>query len=143
VLDLFAGSGQMGLEALSRGAESCMFVDSSQEAMAIVKKNVQKAGFFDLSRFLVSDYRNYIRKMANERSFDLIFIDPPYADNAVGDALERIVKANLAEKGCIIVCESGNENIFEEKPELSSLFEVKKSARYSKSYVTILSYLGK
>jgi 16S rRNA (guanine(966)-N(2))-methyltransferase RsmD len=142
VLDLFAGSGQMGLEALSRGATSCMFVDASQDAMAVVKKNAKKTGFFDSSRFLVSDYRNYIRKMAGERVFDLIFLDPPYADNCVGDAIERILRAHLAEEGCIFVCESGCENIFEGKEELSSRFEVKKSARYSKSFVIILVYRG-
>ena len=142
VLDLFAGSGQMGLEALSRGAVSCMFVDSSQEARAIVKKNAQKTNFFSVSRFLISDYRNFIRKSANERSYDLIFIDPPYADNSVGDALERIVKAGLAEVGCILVCESGSEDIFEGRAALSELFDVRKSARYSKSFVNILIYRG-
>lgn len=142
VLDLFAGSGQMGLEALSRGAVSCMFVDSSQDAINIVKKNAKKTGFFESSRYLVSDYRNYIRKMADQRSFDLIFIDPPYAENCVGDAIERILRAHLAEENCIFICESGSENIFEEKEELSSRFEVKKSARYGKSFVNILVYRG-
>jgi len=142
VLDLFAGSGQMGLEALSRGAESCMFIDSSPEAIAIVKKNIDKAKFTDRCRYLISDYRNYIRKAANEREFDLIFIDPPYADNSVGDALERIIKAKLASRGCIIVCESGNEDIFAEREALAENFEIKKSARYSKSFINILTYKG-
>ena len=142
VLDLFAGSGQMGLEALSRGAESCMFTDSSPEAIAIVKKNIEKTKFTDRCRYLISDYRNYIRKAANEKEFDLIFIDPPYADNSVGDALERILKANLAARGCIIVCESGSEDIFAQREELASRFEIKKSARYSKSFITILTYKG-
>ena len=142
VLDLFAGSGQMGLEALSRGAESCMFTDSSPEAIAIVKKNIEKTKFSDRCRYLISDYRNYIRKAANEKEFDLIFIDPPYADNSVGDALERILRANLAARGCIIVCESGSENIFAEKEALAERFEIKKSARYGKSFINILTYKG-
>ena len=62
VLDLFAGSGQMGLEALSRGAARATFIDSSREAMEIVKKNAKSCDFFEKSHFLVSDFRNYIRK---------------------------------------------------------------------------------
>ena len=136
VLDLFAGSGQMGLEAMSRGAQSCMFIDSSREAMEIVKKNATKTKFFDECRFLVSDYRNYLRK--SKDSFDLVFIDPPYADNSVGDALERIIKEDLAKPRCIFVCESGNDSIFEGKEYLSEYFEVKKSAAYGRVYINIL-----
>ncbi len=138
VLDLFAGSGQMGLEAISRGAEGCMFIDSSREAMEIVKRNATKTKFFDRCRYLVSDYRSYVRKAAGKDSFDLIFIDPPYADNCVGDALERILKAGIAKPRCIFVCESGNENIFEGKEALAERFEVKKSASYGRVYINIL-----
>ncbi len=138
VLDLFAGSGQMGLEAISRGAQSCMFIDSSREAMEIVKKNATKTKFFDVCRFLVSDYRNYLRKIGGKDAFDLIFIDPPYADNSVGDALERIIKEDLAKPRCIFVCESGSDNIFEGKEYLAEYFEVKKSAAYGRVYINIL-----
>lgn len=139
VLDLFAGSGQMGLEALSRGAQSCMFVDSAREAMDIVKKNAQKARFFDESRFLVSDYRNYVRKAGGRDRYDLVFIDPPYADNCVGDALERILRADIANPRCIFVCESGQENIFEGKEELAERFDVRKSAVYGRVCINILT----
>lgn len=139
VLDLFAGSGQMGLEALSRGAQSCMFVDSEREAMEIVKRNAQKTKFFDKSRFLVSDYRNYVRKAGGKDGFDLIFIDPPYADKAVGDALERILRAGIAKPRCIFVCESGDENIFEGKEHIKDRFTVKKSASYGRVFINILT----
>ena len=66
VLDLFAGSGQMGLEALSRGAESVMFIDASPDAMAVIKENAKKTNFFGKSRFLISDYRSYVRKAGAE-----------------------------------------------------------------------------
>lgn len=138
VLDLFAGSGQMGLEAISRGADSCMFIDASREAMEIVKQNATKTKFFDRCRYLVSDYRNYVRKAGGKDGFDLIFIDPPYADNCVGDALERILKADIAKPRCIFVCESGNENIFEGKESLAERFEVKKSASYGRVHINIL-----
>ena len=138
VLDLFAGSGQMGLEAISRGAVGCMFVDDAREAMDIVKKNAQKTKFFDKCRYLVSDYRNYVRKAGGKDNFDLIFLDPPYADNSVGDAIERILKAGIAKPRCIFVCESGNENIFEGKEHLREKFDVRKSATYGRVYINIL-----
>ena len=90
VLDLFAGSGQMGLEALSRGSESVMFTDSAREAMEIVKENARSVGFFDKCRYLVSDYRNYIRKASGKDKFDLVFIDPPYAMQCSQDAALRL-----------------------------------------------------
>ena len=77
VLDLFAGSGQMGLEALSRGAVSAMFVDASPEAMAVIKDNAKRTNFFSLSRFLISDYRSYIRKAGGKDQYGLILLDPP------------------------------------------------------------------
>ncbi len=142
VLDLFAGSGQLGLEALSRGAASCMFTDASPEAMAIVKENAKKTGFFDRSKFLISDYRSYLRKASGREGFHLIFVDPPYAQNACLDALTRILQANLAKPGCLLVIESGSPDLFGENEELKSRFEIVKEARYSLTYVTILRHLG-
>ena len=138
VLDLFAGSGQMGLEALSRGASSVMFIDSAREAMEIVKENAKYVGFFDKCRYLVSDYRNYIRKASGRDKFDLVFIDPPYAMECSLDAVKRLAEAGLLANGAIAVLESG-----EEKIDLDSLsdFEVIKSTHYGKkSFVNILLY---
>ena len=140
VLDLFAGSGQMGLEAISRGAESAMFIDSAREAIDIVKGNARTVGFFDRCRYLVSDYRNYIRKAAGRERFDLVFIDPPYAMECCADALTRLSEAGLLSLGAIVVLESGEEEI-----DLDSLsyFEVIKSTHYGKkSFVNILLYRG-
>lgn len=142
VLDLFAGSGQMGLEALSRGAERAMFVDSAADAMDIVKANAKKTKFFDSSRFLISDYRNYIRKAAGKDSYDLIFIDPPYADRSVIDAVERILKAKIANTGCIFVLESGEDIEPKNYDIISDNFEVIKKQKYGRAFVTILRYKG-
>jgi len=138
VLDLFAGSGQMGLEALSRGAESCMFIDASREAMAYIKKNAEKTRLFDRSRFLVSDFRTYIGKATGQ--FDLVFIDPPYALGVAGDAVRRLIEKDLLLPGAILVTESGNEDIF--GGELPKGLQLVRSARYSISYVNILRYEG-
>ncbi|MCQ2413844.1 MAG: 16S rRNA (guanine(966)-N(2))-methyltransferase RsmD [Clostridia bacterium] len=142
VLDLFAGSGQMGLEALSRGAESAMFIDAAKEAMDIVKKNAEATGFFGASRFLVSDYRNYIRKAAGRDVYDLVFVDPPYGMECCRESVERLLKAGMLADGALVVLESGTE--FDELPaedEVFSSFEVLKSTHYGKkTFVNILKY---
>ena len=139
VLDLFGGSGQMGLEALSRGAGSCMFVDSAEEAIALIKRNAQKTRLFDKCRFLVSDYRNYLRKARGRAEFDLIFLDPPYALRAEQEALGRLLEGGLVAPDCIFVCESAEPDIFEGHEELGEKFVTRKSARYSHSDIHILT----
>ena len=140
VLDLFAGSGQMGLEALSRGAAKAMFIDSSREAMEIVKKNARATGFFDLCRYNVADWRNYIRKASGRDRYDLVFVDPPYSMECCADALSRLVEADLLEGGAIVVLESGTEDVC---PEKLPGFEVIKSTHYGKkTFVNILLYKG-
>ena len=139
-LDLFAGSGQLGLEALSRGALSCMFVDAAPEAIAVVKENAKKTGFFSDCKYLISDYRSYLRKAGKGEGFTLIFLDPPYALDAVGDALSRIVSAKLAKPGCLVVCEAGSPDLLSKIPGIADKFDMLKEARYSVSYITILRY---
>ena len=138
VLDLFGGSGQMGLEALSRGAASCMFVDAAEEAIALIKRNAQKTRLFDRCRFLVSDYRNYLRKARGRAKFDLVFLDPPYALRALPEALSRLLEGELVSPDCIFVCESAEPDIFEGHEALGEKFVTRKSARYAHSYIHIL-----
>jgi 16S rRNA (guanine(966)-N(2))-methyltransferase RsmD len=142
VLDLFAGSGQLGLEAISRGAESCMFVEMARDAMEIVKKNAESVGFFSKSRFLVSDYRNYIRKAGGRDRFDLVFIDPPYAMSCCTEAVSRLKDEGLLAKGALLVLECGEEKLdFESEPYVD--FEVIKHTSYGKkTTVAILLYRG-
>ena len=142
VLDLFAGSGQMGLEALSRGAAKATFIDLSREAMDIVKQNARATGFFDVSHFLVSDWRNYIRKASGREQYDLVFIDPPYAMECCADAAAYLTKAELIIPGAIVVLESGEEEISLDDPRLAG-YRVIKSTHYGKkTFVNILFYEG-
>ena len=140
VLDLFAGSGQLGLETLSRGADTAMFVDSAREAIDVVKRNANATGFFDKSKYLVSDWRNYIRKASGRVKFDLVFIDPPYAMECSAEALKRLMTADMLERGAIVVLECGTERInLSDFPE----FDVIKSTEYGKkTSVNILLYRG-
>ena len=138
VLDLFAGSGQLGLEALSRGAASAFFTDSSREAIEIVKKNARICGFEDRCKYLVSDWRNYIRKASGREKFDLVFIDPPYAMECSQDALSRLEASGLLADGAIVVLESGTEEI---DVGAFSKFECTKSTHYGKkTFVNIFIY---
>ena len=143
VLDLFAGSGQMGLEALSRGAARATFIDLSREAMDIVKQNAKTTGFFDVSHFLVSDWRNYIRKASGREQYDLVFVDPPYAMQCCADAAAYLAKTELIIPGAIVVLESGEEEIDLADPRLSG-YRVIKSTHYGKkTFVNILFYEGR
>jgi 16S rRNA (guanine(966)-N(2))-methyltransferase RsmD len=140
VLDLFAGTGQLGLEALSRGAESCTFVEMDRDVMEIIKKNAKSTGFFEVCRYAVSDWRNFIRKAAGRDVYDLVFIDPPYAMECCTDAARRLADAKIIIPGAILVLESGDENI-----DLAALsdFEVVKSTNYGKkTALHILIYRG-
>ena len=140
VLDLFAGSGQMGLEALSRGAEKATFIDLSRDAIDIVKQNAKLTGFFENSHFLVSDWRNYIRKASGREQFDLVFVDPPYSMKCCADAAARLAAGGMLPPGAIVVLESGTEEI-----DLGALsgFELLRSRDYGKkTAVNILIYRG-
>ena len=138
-LDLFAGSGQMGLEALSRGAVRAVFIDEGRDAMEIVKENAKKTGFFEKSHFLVSDYRNYLRKAAGREAFDVVFIDPPYAERIAKDAMLRVIDAGMAKHGTLFVLESEEEDVLsgEERPDL----EIKKVKKYGRTWVHIYRYV--
>lgn len=140
VLDLFGGCGQLGLEAISRGAVGAMFVDSSAEAIALIKDNAKTVGCFDRCRYLCSDWRNYLRKAGGKEKFSLIFIDPPYAAQCCTEAVEKILERDLALPGALFVLESGQEKI-----DFSSdaRFEVQKQTSYGKmTSLCILRYLG-
>ena len=142
VLDLFAGSGQMGLEALSRGASHATFIDASREAMEIVKKNAKDTGFFDASHFLVSDYRNYIRKASSREKFDLVFIDPPYSMKCCVEAACLLKNGGMLLNGAILCLESGEEEIREDDERLSGFEFIKSTSYGKKSSVNVLIYRG-
>ena len=103
VLDLFAGSGQLAIEALSRGASYAVLVDQNVEAVKVVKENLKKVKFDQKATVLRADYLQYLSS-CRER-FDLILLDPPYGENYLEKALERISEIDILNDGGIIVCE--------------------------------------
>ena len=103
VLDLFAGTGQLGIEALSRGAASAVFVDARREAAALVKKNLERTRLASQAEVIQADYLEYLARC--RRTFDLIFLDPPYAEVFLENALRKISEIDILSEGGIIICE--------------------------------------
>ena len=162
-LDLFAGSGQLGLEALSRGAEYCVFTDEAREAVDIVLTNAKKTKLFDKCRISASGFEQFLKSAAGREKFDLIFLDPPYATDYIARALSLISEGELLRAGGRIVCESDNgtapvkkkdtkneayhaekvaEQVFGGSEELSSKYTVVKTALYGRSRITLLEGKG-
>lgn len=139
VLDLFAGSGQMGLEALSRGAAKATFVDNSRAAVSVINQNVTKTHFEKESQVVLGNAEDYLKRINGREKFDLVFIDPPYAAGVQAKMLELLLEYDLIKPTSTIVCESGEEDIFKDTPALAERFEIIKKAKYSISYVTILN----
>lgn len=104
VLDLFAGSGALGLEAISRGADSCVFCDRDRNAARVVTHNAQTLGFEKACRVLCSPWQHALETCSGH-PFDLIFLDPPYEAGYLLPALERIDALALLRDGGTIVCE--------------------------------------
>ena len=136
VLDLFAGSGQMALEALSRGASEATLVDKSAEAVAIIKENASKTKLADKCSIYRSDYLEFIRRFSGKQ-YDIVILDPPYALKMYAPALRALVKEDMLKPTTLIICESGEEQVFDGDSELASLFSIEKQTRYSKTFITV------
>lgn len=137
VLDLFAGTGQLGLEALSRGAEHCTFVDQRREAAALVKENVKLCRFEDRARVAQGEALTFLRS-CGER-FDVIFLDPPYKTELLEQCIEKIAGFDILREYGIIVCESGLEwNI----PALTPPYEPGREYRYGQIKLTLCRRAG-
>lgn len=130
VLDLFAGSGQLGIEALSRGAESAVFVDNSNASIKIIKQNIESVGFEDLSKVYTSDYASFTAMSRD--TFDIVFLDPPYSKGMLVPALKSVLPL-MSDYG-IIVCEYPPEV---ELPQSVGGFEIAKTYRYGKINVSV------
>lgn len=103
VLDLFAGSGQLGIEALSRGARSAVFVDAGRQAISVVRENLAKTHLSDRAECFQTDYASYLKRC--RRKFHLIFLDPPYAEKFLENAIKSISEIDILEENGIIVTE--------------------------------------
>lgn len=103
VLDLFGGTGQLGIEALSRGAVSATFVDQAESACRLIKENLRRTKFENAGKVVRGDYLEYLSRC--RESYDIILLDPPYAEVFLENALKRITEIDILRSGGIIVAE--------------------------------------
>lgn len=106
VLDLFAGSGALGIEALSRGASQAVFCDNSLDSIKIIKSNIEKARVADRSQIVSGDFKRCLRDMeAKNKIFDMIFVDPPYYKGLFEEVLDTIRSCKILKKDGIVIVE--------------------------------------
>ena len=134
VLDLFAGSGQLALEALSRGAVYAYLSDSSPDACRIIRGNIEKTRQQEKTHVACCDFRKTIRNLAGGEPFGLIFLDPPYQSRFLEEALTRIVSAGILADGGYIVCENERGDAVS-APGLVCF----RDCRYGRAHITILT----
>lgn len=133
VLDLFAGSGQLGIEAISNGSKLCYFIDNNKEATNTIKKNIELLNIKDKSIVLNYDYKkslNYFKD--NNIKFNIIFVDPPYDYDVLDKVISKILEYNLLEKKGILVIEHTKEI----KGDYKDLY-LYKAKKYGYKYINI------
>ena len=129
VIDLFAGSGQLGIEALSRGAKHCTFIDSANRSVEVVKQNLKTVGFEKRASVFCGDAKMYVG--LSKDNFDIALLDPPYNKNII-DAVLPSVAEKMTDYG-VIICESALD---EKLPETAGEFSIHREYRYGKIKLT-------
>ena len=132
VLDLFAGTGQLGIEALSRGADRCVFVDASREAVRVVNENLAHTGFENRARVVQGDSLSFLTSCREK--FGLCLLDPPYAGDLLEKALNRMAEIDIVSENGIIICESAADKLL---PQLPAPYEMGREYRYGKIKLTL------
>ena len=135
-LDLFAGTGQLGIEALSRGARQCVFIDQRADAVKLIRENVEVCGLTDRAVIRSGDAMAYLK---SGEKFDIIFLDPPYASGLLGKALEDIAAFDICREHGIIVAESAVET---ELPALAPPYSLYRQYRYGKIKLSVYHRSG-
>lgn len=111
VLDLFAGTGALGIEALSRGAKEVYFCDKVPGAINVIKQNVTNTNNIDKAVILNKDYNEVLEKLKKEnKKIDIVFLDPPYKTNLAVESLQKIIMSNLLTEDGIVIIETDDIN---------------------------------
>ncbi len=130
VLDLFSGSGNLGLEACSRGAKTAVLNDRDAACTAIIKRNAETLGFSDRVRVLNLDYAAAIERLtADGASFDLAFLDPPYREGISADAVKRLFESGLIRENGLVILEHASELVPKDEP---GIYRVKRSKKFGR-----------
>jgi 16S rRNA (guanine966-N2)-methyltransferase len=137
VLDLFAGTGNLGIEALSRGCTRCVFVDNHRESAAAVRQNLETCGFTDRSEIVVREAGAALKLLeTRDEKFDLIFLDPPYGKGLAKDLLLLLGRSRIVSEGAMIVAEHAPD---EEIPEAADGLSAIGNRRYGDTAVTVMT----
>ncbi len=132
VLDLFAGTGQLGIEALSRGAKSAVFVDANDAPCKLVKENLKRTRLEQQARVVKGDYLSFLKNC--RETFDIVFLDPPYAEVFLENALKCISEIDILRSGGIIVTE---RPLGKELDVKLSGFARSRDYKYGKTLITL------
>lgn len=132
VLDLFGGTGQLGIEALSRGADRAVFVDAREDACKLIRENLTRTKLQSTAQVVRSDYMDYLNRCREQ--FSIIFLDPPYAEEYLEKSLKRITEIDILQSGGIIVTE---RPLGKELPWEFDGFQRSKDYKYGKTLLTI------
>lgn len=140
VADIFAGTGNLGLEALSRGAASAVFVDASPASIAIIRDNVVRTGLGDRAEILRSDALAAVDRFARAgRSFDLIFCDPPYNRGLPAAVLDKLAAVDILRPGGTVIIEHSRH---EQLPESLVNLKISRTERYGETLVSFLTHIN-
>ena len=160
ILDLFAGSGQLGLEALSRGAAKATFIDESRQAVDVVIDNAKKTHLFDKCRISASGAIPFLKSAAGKEKYDIVFLDPPYGSDLLAQALKQLSDGKVLAPGAIIVCECDTdivsrrskvkkdeeasvervlEEVFGGDEDTMAKYELQRTAVYGRARITLLT----
>jgi len=139
VLDLFAGTGAMGIEALSRGAESAVFVENNQKALSVIRRNITSCCLGKQAHIIKWDAKKNLNCLKSAgAAFDLVFMDPPYNRDMVKPALFNLEQTGSLKKGTRIVVE---HSPMEPIPDPVFMFELEDRRKYGKTLVSFLTYM--
>ena len=134
VLDLFAGSGNLGIEAISNGSSKCYFVDNNKNCIKVIKDNINTFGISDKCEVFNRDYKDILKYFRdNNIKFDLILVDPPYDYAICNEILDLVDKYKLLKDNGIIVLEYREDKI----EDVSSNYELLKNKKYGDKYISI------
>ena len=132
VLDLFGGTGQLGIEALSRGAKSAVFVDAGDKPCSLIKENLRRCKLEDAAKVIRSDYLQYLER--STETFDIVLLDPPYAEVFLENALKKLSEIDILKTGGIIVAE---RPVGKELPQEIPGFTRSKDYKYGSTLLTL------
>ncbi len=159
VLDLFGGSGQLALEALSRGAERATIIDESRDAVNIIINNAKHAKLYEKCRISAISSGSFLKSFRDDDKFNIVFLDPPYASTLMHDSLVDLANYDVTAPGALIICESETapskkknkekkdiekltasvlHDVFADNADLMDKFELQRSTVYGKTRITVL-----